>query len=107
MPRRRVQLDGVPLHIAKRGHNREARFFTKDNYARYLRWLHEASGIGYRSWLSWRYLKPHPYCQSPWVVGTRGLIRVFAPMHPPMLEFEFQLLSWHAPNCSAFQAGYV
>lgn len=52
MPRRRVQLDGVPLHIAKRGHNREARFFTKDNYARYLRWLHEASGIGYQSWSS-------------------------------------------------------
>ena len=46
MPRRRVQLDGV----AHQGHDREARFFTKDNYASYLRWLHEASGIGYPSW---------------------------------------------------------
>ena len=43
MPRRpRIQLDRVPLHIVQRGHNREACFFSEDDYASYLHWLGEA-----------------------------------------------------------------
>lgn len=43
MPRRsRVHLDGVPLHIVQRGHNRELCFFGKDDYLSYLHWLGEA-----------------------------------------------------------------
>jgi len=45
MPRRtRVHLDGVPLHIVQRGHNREPCFFCEDNYASYLYWLGKALG---------------------------------------------------------------
>lgn len=45
MPRRpRIQLDGVPLHIVQRGHNREPCFFCEDDYASYLHWLGEALG---------------------------------------------------------------
>jgi putative transposase len=40
MPRRpRVHLDGVPLHIVQRGHNREPCFFGEDDYLSYLHWL--------------------------------------------------------------------
>src|SRR5882672_568377 len=43
MPRRpRVHLDGVPLHIVQRGHNREPCFFAEDDYSSYLHWLGEA-----------------------------------------------------------------
>ena len=43
MPRRpRIQLDGVPLHIVQRGHNREPCFFGEENYQSYLHWLGEA-----------------------------------------------------------------
>ena len=43
MPRRpRVHLDGIPLHIVQRGHNREACFFSEEDYHTYLHWLHEA-----------------------------------------------------------------
>src|SRR5882672_6917401 len=43
MPRRpRVHLDGVPLHIVQRGHNREPCFFCEDDYASYLYWLGKA-----------------------------------------------------------------
>jgi putative transposase len=43
MPRRpRVHLDGVPLHIVQRGHNREPCFFADDDYLSYLHWLGEA-----------------------------------------------------------------
>ena len=43
MPRRpRIHLDGVPLHIVQRGHNREPCFFAEDDYSSYLRWLGEA-----------------------------------------------------------------
>ena len=43
MPRRpRIHLDGVPLHIVQRGHNREPCFFGEDDYASYLHWLGEA-----------------------------------------------------------------
>jgi putative transposase len=43
MPRRpRVHLDGVPLHIVQRGHNREACFFGEDDYLSYLHWLGNA-----------------------------------------------------------------
>jgi putative transposase len=43
MPRRsRVHLDGVPLHIVQRGHNREPCFFCEDDYASYLYWLERA-----------------------------------------------------------------
>ena len=45
MPRRpRIQLDGVPLHIVQRGHNREPCFFGEEDYASYLHWLGEALG---------------------------------------------------------------
>ncbi|MCK7576951.1 MAG: transposase [Chromatiales bacterium] len=40
MPRRpRVHLDGVPLHIVQRGHNREPCFFGAEDYPCYLHWL--------------------------------------------------------------------
>ena len=43
MPRRsRIHLDGVPLHIVQRSHNREPCFFAEDDYASYLQWLGEA-----------------------------------------------------------------
>jgi putative transposase len=45
MPRRpRIHLDGVPLHIVQRGHNRAPCFFTDEDYHTYLHWLHEALG---------------------------------------------------------------
>ena len=45
MPRRpRVHLDGVPLHIVQRGHNREPCFFGEEDYLSYLPWLGEALG---------------------------------------------------------------
>ena len=40
MPRRpRIHLDGVPLHIVQRGHNREPCFFAEVDYCSYLHWL--------------------------------------------------------------------
>ncbi len=43
MPRRpRIHLDGVPLHIVQRGHNREPCFFAEEDYYSYLHWLKEA-----------------------------------------------------------------
>ena len=43
MPRRRrVHLDGGPLHIVQRGHNREPCFFAEEDYSSYLHWLGEA-----------------------------------------------------------------
>lgn len=43
MPRRpRTHLDGQPLHIVQRGHNRDACFFTEEDYLAYLNWLGEA-----------------------------------------------------------------
>ncbi len=43
MPRRpRVHLDGVPLHLVQRGHNRGACFFDEQDYLAYLGWLGEA-----------------------------------------------------------------
>ena len=43
MPRRpRIHLDGVPLHIVQRGHNREPCFFAEADYLAYLHWLGEA-----------------------------------------------------------------
>jgi putative transposase len=43
MPRRtRVHLDGVPLHIVQRGHNREPCFFCEEDYSSYLYWLGKA-----------------------------------------------------------------
>ncbi len=43
MPRRpRIRLDGMPLHIVQRGHNREACFFCEEDYQSYLHWLGEA-----------------------------------------------------------------
>jgi len=35
--RSRIHLDGVPLHIVQRGHNREPCFFAEDDYSSYLR----------------------------------------------------------------------
>lgn len=43
MPRRpRIHLDGIPLHIVQRGHNREPCFFGEEDYLAYLHWLGEA-----------------------------------------------------------------
>lgn len=43
MPRRpRIHLDGIPLHIVQRGHNREPCFFGEEDYHAYLHWLGEA-----------------------------------------------------------------
>jgi putative transposase len=43
MPRRpRIHLDGIPLHIVQRGHNRGACFFDDQDRHAYLGWLHEA-----------------------------------------------------------------
>ena len=37
MPRRtRVHLDGLPLHIVQRGHNREPCFFAVEDFHTYL-----------------------------------------------------------------------
>lgn len=45
MPRRpRLHLDGVPLHIVQRGHNRQPCFFSEADYGCYLNWLGEALG---------------------------------------------------------------
>jgi putative transposase len=43
MPRRRrVHIDGLPLHIVQRGHNREPCFFAKADFLAYLGWLDDA-----------------------------------------------------------------
>jgi putative transposase len=43
MPRRtRVHLDGLPLHIVQRGHNRAPCFFAEEDFHTYLHWLGEA-----------------------------------------------------------------
>lgn len=43
MPRRpRIHLPGVPIHLVQRGHNREACFFTDEDYQAYRDWLGEA-----------------------------------------------------------------
>ena len=43
MPRRpRIHLDGVPLHIVQRDHNRQPCFFGEEDYQAYLYWLDEA-----------------------------------------------------------------
>lgn len=43
MPRRpRTHLDGLPLHIVQRGHNRSPCFFTEEDYLAYRHWLGEA-----------------------------------------------------------------
>ena len=44
MPRRpRIHLDGVPLHIVQRGHNRQPCFFAEADYQAYLHWLSDAA----------------------------------------------------------------
>jgi REP element-mobilizing transposase RayT len=43
MPRRpRIHIAGMPLHVVQRGHNREACFFTDEDYLAYREWLGEA-----------------------------------------------------------------
>ena len=43
MPRRpRTHLDGLPLHIVQRGHNRDACFLHEQDYLAYLGWLDDA-----------------------------------------------------------------
>ena len=43
MPRRpRIHLPGVPVHLVQRGHNREACFFTDEDYLAYRTWLGDA-----------------------------------------------------------------
>jgi putative transposase len=44
LPRRpRIHLDGVPLHLVQRGHNRQPCFFAEADYWAYLNWLGEAA----------------------------------------------------------------
>lgn len=44
MPRRpRIHVDGVPLHIVQRGHNRQPCFFAVADYLAYLEWLGNAA----------------------------------------------------------------
>lgn len=44
MPRRkRLDLPGIPLHLVQRGIDRQACFFTDDDYHAYLEWLTEAA----------------------------------------------------------------
>ncbi|PKO62504.1 MAG: transposase [Betaproteobacteria bacterium HGW-Betaproteobacteria-18] len=44
MPRHpRIHLDGVPLHIVQRGHNRQPCFFANADYLAYLEWLGDAA----------------------------------------------------------------
>ena len=43
MPRRpRIHLPGVPIHLVQRGHNRDACFFTDEDYLAYREWLGDA-----------------------------------------------------------------
>jgi len=43
MPRRpRIHLPGAPIHLVQRGHNRDACFFTDEDYLAYREWLGEA-----------------------------------------------------------------
>lgn len=43
MPRSpRIHLDGVPLHIVQRGHNRQPCFFGEEDFSSYRHWLGEA-----------------------------------------------------------------
>ena len=45
MPRQpRLLIDGYPLHIIQRGHNRQHCFLGSRDYSRYLAWLSEAAG---------------------------------------------------------------
>jgi len=41
----RIQLDGVPLHIAQRRHNREPCFFSEEDRISFLHWLGEALAV--------------------------------------------------------------
>lgn len=44
MPRKpRFYLPGIPAHVVQRGNCRQATFFSDDDYAAYLRWLHEGA----------------------------------------------------------------
>ena len=43
MPRRpRIHLPDVPIHLVQRGHNREACFFTNEDFLAYREWLADA-----------------------------------------------------------------
>ena len=45
MPRRpRVTFPGVPLHLIQRGNNRQACFYSDEDYQFYLEWLGEYAG---------------------------------------------------------------
>ncbi|OIP20313.1 MAG: transposase [Comamonadaceae bacterium CG2_30_60_41] len=44
MPRQpRLHLDGVPLHVVQRGHNRQPCFYAEADYRAYLDWLGDAA----------------------------------------------------------------
>lgn len=40
--RPRIHLPGLPIHLVQRGHNREACFFSADDFLAYREWLGEA-----------------------------------------------------------------
>ena len=42
--RLRIHLNGIPLHIVQRGHNREPCFLAEKEYSSGLHWLGEALG---------------------------------------------------------------
>lgn len=69
MPRRpRIHLPGVPIHLVQRGHNREACFFTDEDFLAYREWLAEAlkkSGCALHAYVLMTHhvhllLTPHP-----------------------------------------------
>ena len=62
MPRRpRTHLDGQPLHIVQRGHNRDACFLSEADYLAYLGWLDEAlKKTGCRLHACMRYIELNP-----------------------------------------------
>ena len=46
MPRRsRIIVSGVPIHVIQRGNNRQACFYTEEDFQYYLDWLQEYAGL--------------------------------------------------------------
>ena len=66
MPRRpRIHLDGQPLHIVQRGHNREACFFAEEDYHTYLHWLKHALAEAHCALHAYALMTNTSTCSSP------------------------------------------
>ena len=52
-------LDGVPLHIVQRGHNREPCFFAEEGYHSYRHWLGEALSDTGCQWRAYALMTNH------------------------------------------------